>query len=102
MDDDLLADPGDPYPGGVEGPTVDIPSPDLTRESAADGETTRLLKLFVLHVLVWNAVLLAVALAGMLIYFRGDWAMGGRLLGVGFVLSVYGVYRWPRNSGGDD
>lgn len=91
MGDRLLADPEDPYPSGIDGPTVDVPS--ASSEDVSDSE---ILRLFIVHVVVWNLFLLLLSLGVMLIYFRSDWVMGGRLVGASAVLAVYGVYRWPR------
>ena len=38
--------------------------------------------LFVLHVVIWNAVLFLFSLGVMLIYFRQNWTIGGQLIGV--------------------
>lgn len=101
MDDRLLADPEDPYPEGIDGPTVEVPSVDVPSVSAEDVRDSPILRLFVLQVVVWNLVLLAVSLGGMLIYFEGNWETGGRLVAAGAVLALYGAYRWPRG-GGDE
>jgi hypothetical protein len=45
---------------------------------------------------------LLVSLGAMLIYFRNDWTTGGRLLVAGGILSLYGLYRWPRADEADD
>jgi hypothetical protein len=90
MDDRLLADPEDPYPEGIDGPTVDVPS-----ASVNDLSDLAIVRLFVLQVIVWNLVLMTVSVGVLLIYFRNDWTTGGQLLGAGAVLILYSVYRWP-------
>lgn len=90
MDDRLLADPEDPYPEGIDGPTVDVPS-----ASVNDLSDLAIVRLFVLQVIVWNLVLMTVSVGVLLIYFRNDWTTGGQLLGAGAVLILYSLYRWP-------
>lgn len=90
MDDRPFGDPENPYPEGSDGPTVDVPS-----VSASDIRDSTILRLFVLQVVIWNAVLLAVSVGGLLIYFENDWRTGGQLVGIGVVLALYGAYRWP-------
>lgn len=92
------------FPDEYDGPTVSIPDvdapevdvPTLDSDSLTDSP---LAALFILHVVVWNAALLCFALGAMLIYFRGNLATGGQLIGLGAVLTFYGMYRWP--NGGD-
>lgn len=93
MDDRLLADPEDPYPEGVDGPTVDIPAVDAA--SFEDVRDSAIVRLFVLQVLVWNGILLAGSVGLFLIYFRADWTTGGQLLALSAVLALYSWYRWP-------
>lgn len=95
MDDRLLADPEDPYPEGVDGPTVDIPAVDAPAASFEDVRDSAIVRLFVLQVLVWNGILLAGSVGLLLIYFRSDWTMGGQLLALSAVLALYSWYRWP-------
>lgn len=95
MDDRLLADPEDPYPEGIDGPTVDIPTIDVSSGSVDDFRDSAIVRLFVLQVVVWNVVLLAASVGLLLIYFRNDWATGGQLLGASAVLVLYSAYRWP-------
>lgn len=95
MDDRLLADSEDPYPDGVDGPTVDIPTVEVPSASAADLRDSPLVRVFVLQVVVWNLILLAVSVGLLLIYFRSDWTTGGQLLGVSALLLLYSAYRWP-------
>lgn len=96
MDERLLGDPENPYPEGMDGPTVDIPS-----VSAGEIRHSKLLRLFVLQVFIWNAVLLTVSVGLLLLYFETDWRTGSQLIGIGVVLAIYGAYRWPnRDSAG--
>lgn len=101
MDDRLLADPEDPYPEGVDGPTVDIPSVDVPSASAEDFRESPIVRLFVVQVVVWNLILLAASVGLLLIYFRNAWTTGGQLIGVSAVLLLYSVYRWPGRRGDD-
>jgi hypothetical protein len=100
MDDDWFEDSERLYPEGMDGPTVKAPSVDIPTASGDVFQRSEIARLFVLHVFVWNAVILLLSLGVMLIYFRSDWETGRQLLAAGVVLTVYGVYRWPR--GGDD
>jgi hypothetical protein len=99
MEDDWFDDSESLYPKGMEGPTIDPPSVDVP-DSAGDGfQGSPIARLFLIHVVLWNAVVLLVSLGVMLIYFRSDWTTGGRLLAAGGILTVYGLYRWPRGDG---
>jgi hypothetical protein len=107
MDDDWFEDSERLYPEGMDGPTIDPPSVDTPSvaipEPAGDVfQRSPIARLFLLHVVVWNAVVLLVSLGAMLIFFRNDWNMGGRLLVAGGVLTLYGLYRWPRGTDDDD
>jgi hypothetical protein len=50
---------------------------------------------FVLQVLIWNAVLLALSLGLLLAWFRGQLELGGALIAAALVLAGYGAIRWP-------
>ncbi|WP_380675226.1 DUF7322 domain-containing protein [Salinigranum sp. GCM10025319] len=107
MDDDWFDDSENLYPEGMEGPTVRTPSVDVPTASEDVFQRSAIARLFVLHVFVWNAVILFLSLGVMLIYFRNDWETGRRLLAAGVILAAYGIYRWPRDgdepaSPGDD
>lgn len=96
-------DPDDVFPEEYDGPTVRIPQVDVpnvdTSVSDSDAMTdSPLADLFVLHVILWNAVLMSLSLGAMLIYFRGNWATGGQLIAIGIILTLYGAYRWPGNA----
>lgn len=97
LEDDSSDDPDNPYPPGTDGPRVDIPSVDAPSIETATGNLgdSELMPLFLLHVVLWNAVLLVLSLGAMLIYFRGDTATGGQLLVAGVILTAYGLYRLP-------
>lgn len=101
MDDRLLADPEDPYPEGVDGPTVDIPHVDVPRAPVDTLTDSPIIRTFILQVLLWNAILLVASLGVFLIVFRSNWTTGSQLLGVAAVLVLYSRYRWP-NRGSDD
>ena len=96
MDDDWFEDSERLYPDGMDGPTVRTPSVDVPEPTGDVFSSSPIARLFVLHVFVWNAVVLFLSLGVMLIYFRNDWNTGQRLLIAGAVLAVYGIYRWPR------
>jgi hypothetical protein len=76
----------------VDVPEVDVPEVDVSSDTIADSP---IVGLFVLHVIIWNAVLLCFSLGVMLIYFRQSWTTGGRLIGISIILTLYGAYRWP-------
>lgn len=100
FEDDPSDDPENPYPPGTDGPRVEIPSVDVPSVEASTDELgdSKLTSLFLLHVILWNAVVLLLSLGAMLIYFRGNTATGGQLLAAGVILTAYGLYRLP---GGD-
>ena len=100
MDDDWFDDSESLYPDGMDGPTIDPPSVSAPDATGDVFQRSPIARLFLLHVVVWNAVVLLVSLGAMLIYFRNDWTTGGRLLLAGGILTAYGLYRWPR--GNDD
>ena len=102
MDDDWFDDSESRYPDGMDGPRVKTPSVDVPSATGDVFQRSEIARLFVLHVFVWNAVVLLVSLGAMLIYFRNDWTTGGRLLVAGGILSLYGLYRWPRADEADD
>ncbi|WP_136602263.1 DUF7322 domain-containing protein [Salinigranum halophilum] len=102
MDDDWFDDSESLYPEGMDGPRVKTPSVDVPSATGDVFQRSEIARLFVLHVFVWNAVVLFVSLGAMLIYFRNDWTTGGRLLVAGGILSLYGLYRWPRADEADD
>jgi hypothetical protein len=101
MDDDWFDDSESLYPEGMDGPRVKTPSVDVPSATGDVFQRSEIARLFVLHVFVWNAVVLLVSLGAMLIYFRNDWTTGGRLLVAGGILSLYGLYRWPREDEAD-
>jgi len=91
-------------PAEYDGPTVDVPSvdPPSVDVPTASSETVSdspIASLFVLHAIIWNAVLLLSSLGAMLIAFEGNWDLGGSLLGAAGILTLYGVYRWPEGVG---
>ena len=102
MDDDWFDDSESLYPDGMDGPTVKTPSVDVPSATGDVFQRSPIARLFVLHVFVWNAVVLLVSLGAMLIYFRNDWETGSRLLMAGGILAGYGLYRWPRGTDADD
>lgn len=67
------------------------PSVDIPDSSAA---STELKRKFWSLVLVFNAALLAVSVGVMLIGFQGDVDAGGSLLAAGFILAIYGFYKY--------
>ncbi|WP_318570282.1 DUF7322 domain-containing protein [Salinigranum marinum] len=102
MDDDWFDDSESLYPDGMDGPTIEAPSVDVPTAAGDIFQQSKVAQLFVLHVFVWNAVVLLVSLGAMLIYFRNDWTTGSRLLVAGGVLTAYGLYRWPRGTDESD
>ena len=91
------------FPEEYDGPKVRIPRVDVPETGASTSSSdaiadSPIAALFVLHVIIWNIVLLCFSLGVMLIYFRGNWTIGGQLIGIGIVLTLYGVYRWPDNT----
>lgn len=102
FEDDSTDDSENPYPPGTDGPRVEIPSvnvpsvdvPSVDASTSELGDS-KLTSLFVLHVLLWNAVVLLLSLGAMLIHFRGNTATGSQLLAVGVILTAYGLYRLP-------
>jgi hypothetical protein len=104
MNDDRTNETEGVYPDEYDGPTVRIPHvdaptvdvPTVDSDAIADSPIA---VLFVLHVFIWNAVLLCSSLGVMLIYFRQNWTAGGQLIGVAVILTLYGAYRWPENVG---
>lgn len=82
--DDPFGDPGDPESG------FDLTIPD------GEDAPVELHRAFWGLVAVFNVALFAIALGVMLIGFRGQWDLGGSLLGAGLVLFAYGVYRYRR------
>ena len=101
-DDDWFDDSESLYPDGMDGPTIEAPSVDVPTATGDVFQQSKVAQLFVLHVFVWNAVVLLVSLGAMLIYFRNDWTTGGRLLVAGGILTAYGLYRWPRGTDESD
>jgi hypothetical protein len=90
------------YPGEYDGPRVRIPQASMPEIDVPTGDSdvvvdSPIAALFVLHVIIWNAVLLSFSLGVMLIYFRQDWTTGGRLIVISVILTLYGAYRWPDN-----
>ena len=92
-------------PGEYDGvnvriPQVDVPEVDVSTDDSDVILDSPIAALFVLHVIIWNAVLLCFSLGVMLIYFRQSWTTGGQLIGVSVILTLYGAYRWPENVDG--
>lgn len=109
FEDDPSDDPENPYPPGTDGPrveipSVDVPSVDVPSVEASTGELgdSKLTSLFLLHVVLWNAVVLLLSLGAMLVYFRGDTATGSQLLAAGVILTAYGLYRLPDGDSDSD
>jgi hypothetical protein len=101
MGEEQDEDPEDVYPEEYDGPTVRIPRVDVpTVEVPTDGSDaisdSPIVAIFVLQVVVWNAILLCFSLGVMFVYFRGDWETGRTLIGASVVLALYSAYRWPR------
>jgi len=91
-------------PVEYDGPTVDVPavdppSVDVPSPSSEAVSESPIATLFVLHVIVWNAILLLASLGVLLIAFEGNWNLGGSLLGAAAILALYSVYRWPDGVG---
>lgn len=93
----------DPGSLGPEIPSVDVP----TGESVEiDGDADEvLLRTFWGSVIALNVAMAAVPLGLMLIYFRGDWELGGLAIAVGCVAGVaaarfYYIFRTDRTGGG--
>jgi hypothetical protein len=101
MDDDWFDDSESLYPDGMDGPTIEPPSVSAPDATGDVFQRSPIARLFLLHVVVWNAVVLLVSLGAMLVYFRNDWTTGGRLLLAGGILTLYGLYRWPRGTDDD-
>ncbi|MDS0293323.1 DUF7322 domain-containing protein [Halogeometricum luteum] len=106
MSDDRDSVFDDVYPDEYRGPraripNVDVPKVDIPTTDSDAMSDSSITTLFVLHVVIWNAVLLCFSLGLMLIYFRQNGALGGQLLSVSLILALYGVYRWPRGEDGD-
>lgn len=96
-------DESDIFPDEYDGPRVRIPRVDVPGGDGSTSDTiadSPIAALFVLHVIIWNVVLLCFSLGVMLIYFRQDWVTGGQLVGISAILALYGVYRWPDDGGG--
>lgn len=53
-------------------------------------------------VLIANVAVFALALGPMLIFFRGQWSLGGRLIALGVVLTAWTYYRVRTYEGPDD
>lgn len=83
-------EPEEPDPGDLGPPIPE--APDLA--AAAEDADPRLQNLFWGLVVLFNVAILAVALGVMLIAFGVDATLGLQVLLVGFILSVYGVYRY--------
>ncbi|WP_254838181.1 DUF7322 domain-containing protein [Natronomonas marina] len=93
----------DPSSLGPEVPTVDTPSADGPEIDADVDEV--LLRTFWGSVIALNVAMAAVPLGLMLIYFRGDWELGGLAIAVGCVAGVaaarfYYIFRTDRTGGG--
>ena len=92
----------DPESLGPEAPGVDTDSGDSVE---IDGDVDEvLLRTFWGAVLSLNVAMAAVPLGLLLIYFRGDWELGGLAVAVGLVAAVatyrfYYVFRQDRRSG---
>ena len=99
LDDSGTHDPAEYDGPSVDVPAVDPPSVDVPKASSEAVSDSPLTTLFVLHVIVWNAVLLLASLGTLLIVFEGTWNLGGSLLGAAGILALYGVYRWPEGVG---
>jgi hypothetical protein len=78
------------------GPSVEIPTaPDPTQTDATIDPNLE--RLFWKLVLTFNVALFAFSLGPMLIFFRGEWAVGGAIFGLGIVTFAYGYYRYRRD-----
>ena len=103
-DDDGSSEPDEFDPGslGPEAPGVDTDSGDSVE---IDGDVDEvLLRTFWGAVLSLNVAMAAVPLGLLLIYFRGDWELGGLAVAVGLIAAVatyrfYYVFRQDRRSG---
>ena len=104
--DDGSAEPDEFDPGslGPETPGVDTDGGDTVE---IDGDVDEvLLRTFWGAVISLNVAMAAVPLGLMLIYFRGDWELGGLAVAVGLIAGVatyrfYHVFRKDRRSGED-
>ena len=45
-------------------------------------------------VILFNIGLFGLTVGPMLIYFRGDWSLGGALLGLGALATIHGLYKY--------
>jgi hypothetical protein len=103
MDDGRDNESKNIYPGEYNGPKariphVEVPKVDVPTSDSDAVTDSPMAALFVLHVVIWNAILLSFSLGVMLIYFRQNWTTGGQLIGVSIILTLYEVYRWPDNA----
>jgi len=102
MEDGRDNESEDIYPEEYDGakvqiPRVDVPEVDISTRNSDAISDSPIAALFVLHVIIWNAVLLFFSLGLMLIYFRQNWTTGGQLIAISIILALYGTYRWPDN-----
>jgi len=92
----------DPESLGPEAPSVDVDEGDAVE---IDGDADKVvLRTFWGAVLSLNVALAAVPLGAMVIYFRGDWELGGLAVLVGLVAFVatgrfYYVFKQDRTEG---
>ncbi len=101
--------PGEPdlQRPGPETPSVDRPTDDdVDVDVGAGGDADKLLlRTFWGSVLSLNVAMAAVPLGLMLVYFRGDWELGGLAIAVGCVAAVatvrfYRTFRADRRGDG--
>lgn len=86
---DTAGTDGDPSRDGA-------PSTETTPPSTAGSSRSAAVRaVFVLQVVIWNAVLLLAALGALLVGVEGRWRIGTTLLGTAGLLAAYGGYRWP-------
>ncbi len=80
----------DPESLGPDPPTVEQPDAAAMEDVSEDAA-----RLFFGAVVMANVALFALSLGAMLVYFRGDWELGGAALAVGAVATLFlGRFYW--------
>lgn len=94
------ADDGEDDDGPRSNPALNVVNyPLFTPEDGVDREV---FGYFWGTVLIANVAVLALSLGPMLLFFRGQWSLGGRLVALGLVLLGWVYYRVATYEGTDD